>query len=101
MVKFFTQALTVVAFGAAVLQSPSAWAQQALKIGGIGELTGGGSAWGLAIQRGAELAIDEARARGGLKINGVSYLPELIMYDDSYTGQGGKTAMERLLFQDK
>ncbi len=99
--KFFTQALTVVAFGAAVLQSPSAWAQQALKIGGIGELTGGGSAWGLAIQRGVELAIDEARARGGLKINGVSYLPELIMYDDSYTGQGGKTAMERLLFQDK
>ena len=86
----------------AALFAPSvSSAQETLKIGGIGSLTGGGSAWGLAIQRGAQLAIDEVRASGGVKVGGKSYLPELVMYDDSYTGQGGKTATERLLFQDK
>ena len=76
-------------------------AQQTLKIGGIGTLTGAGSAWGLAIQRGTQIAIDEVMAKGGLKAGNVTYKPELIMYDDAYTGQGGKTAMERLLYQDK
>jgi len=76
-------------------------AQQTLKIGGIGTLTGAGSGWGLAIQRGTQLAIDEVIRKGGLKAGGITYKPELIMYDDAYTGQGGKTAMERLLYQDK
>ena len=99
--KLLSWALAAVTLSAVALQSSSLAAQETLKIGGIGELTGGGSAWGLAIQRGAQLAIDEAVARGGLKVGGKSYVPELIMYDNSYTGQGGKTAMERLLFQDK
>jgi branched-chain amino acid transport system substrate-binding protein len=33
---------------------------ETLKIGAIGSLSGGGTAWGLAIKRGAELAVDEA-----------------------------------------
>ena len=36
-----------------------------LKIGAIGSLSGGGTAWGLAIKRGAELAIDEVNKAGG------------------------------------
>jgi branched-chain amino acid transport system substrate-binding protein len=99
--KLISRALAGAAMFVAILAPSFASAQQTLKIGGIGSLTGGGSAWGLAIQRGAQLAIDEVRSRGGLKVGGKSYLPELLMYDDSYTGQGGKTAMERLLFQDK
>lgn len=99
--QLISRTFLAAALVAAALQPVGASAQEALKIGGVGTLTGGGSAWGLAIQRGAQLAIDEVRARGGLKVNGKSYLPELIMYDDSYTGQGGKTAAERLLFQDK
>lgn len=78
-----------------------AQAQDILKIGGIGPLSGGGTAWGLATQRGIELAIDDLNAAGGVKADGKSYKLELIMYDDQYTGQGGKAAAERLVNQDQ
>ena len=78
-----------------------AQAQETLKIGGIGPLSGGGTAWGLATQRGIELAIDDLNAAGGVKADGKSYKLELIMYDDQYTGQGGKSAAERLVNQDQ
>jgi branched-chain amino acid transport system substrate-binding protein len=79
----------------------SAHAQEVLKIGGVGPLSGGGTAWGLAAQRGIELAVDDVNTAGGVKAGGKSYKLELIMYDDQYTGQGGKAAAERLVNQDK
>ena len=81
--------------------APAAPGQEVLKIGGIGPLSGGGTAWGLAAQRGMELAIDDLNAAGGIKAAGQAYKLELIMYDDQYTGQGGKAAAERLVNQDK
>lgn len=79
----------------------SAPAQEVLKIGGVGPLSGGGTAWGLAAQRGIQLAIDDINAAGGFKAEGKTYKLELIMYDDQYTGAGGKAAAERLVNQDK
>ncbi len=78
-----------------------ATAQEVLKIGGVGPLSGGGTAWGLAAQRGMELAIEDLNAAGGIKVAGTVYKLQLIMYDDQYTGQGGKAAAERLVNQDK
>ncbi|MBN8956636.1 MAG: ABC transporter substrate-binding protein [Rhizobiales bacterium] len=77
------------------------YAQEELKIGAIGSLSGGGTAWGLALQRGVTLAIDEATKAGGLKIGGKTYMPKLVMYDDQYTATGGKTAADRLVNLDK
>jgi branched-chain amino acid transport system substrate-binding protein len=79
----------------------AAQAQDVVKVGGIGPLSGGGTAWGLAAQRGMELAIEDLNAAGGVKAGGKAYKLELIMYDDQYTGQGGKAAAERLVNQDK
>jgi branched-chain amino acid transport system substrate-binding protein len=79
----------------------TAQAQDVLKIGGVGPLSGGGTAWGLAAQRGIELAIDDINAAGGFKAGGKTYQLQLIMYDDQYTGAGGKAAAERLVNQDK
>ena len=76
-------------------------AQEVLKFGGVGPLSGGGTAWGLAAQRGMELAVEDLNAAGGVKAGGKTYRLELIMYDDQYTGQGGKAAAERLVNQDK
>lgn len=76
-------------------------AQETLKIGGIGPLSGGGTAWGLAAQRGIEIAIEEINAGGGFKAGGKTYKLELVMYDDQYSGAGGKAAAERLVNQDK
>jgi branched-chain amino acid transport system substrate-binding protein len=96
--KWLCAALAGVALmfgGAAIAQ-----AQEVLKIGGIGPLSGGGTAWGLAAQRGMEIAIEEINAGGGVNAGGKTYKLELIMYDDQYTGQGGKAAAERLVNQD-
>ncbi len=49
-----------------------------LKIGGIGPLTGDNAAYGLAVQRGAQIAVDEINAAGG--INGMTV--EFNMEDD-------------------
>jgi len=72
-------------------------AQEELKIGGIGPLSGGGTAWGLAVQRGVEMAVDEVNKAGGLKIGETTYKPRLVMFDDQYTAAGGRTAAERLI----
>jgi branched-chain amino acid transport system substrate-binding protein len=72
-------------------------AQEELKIGGIGSLSGGGTAWGLALQRGVELAIDDVNKAGGLKIGDKVYRPRLVMVDDQYTATGGRTAAQRLI----
>src|SRR5699024_3728966 len=49
-----------------------------LKIGGIGPLTGDNAAYGIAVQRGAQIAVDEINAAGG--INGMTV--EFSMEDD-------------------
>ena len=91
------------ALGAALMVAGlgSAQAQETLKIGGVGPLSGGGTAWGLAAQRGMEIAIEEINAAGGVKAEGKSFKLQLVMYDDQYTGAGGKAAAERLVNQDK
>ncbi|HEX7127041.1 MAG TPA: ABC transporter substrate-binding protein [Thermodesulfobacteriota bacterium] len=89
---------------AAVLVAGSvtgAVAQEELKIGAIGSLSGGGTAWGLAVQRGILLAIDEVNASGGLKVGDKTYRPKLVMYDDQYSATGGRTAAERLVNLEK
>jgi branched-chain amino acid transport system substrate-binding protein len=71
-----------------------------LKVGAIGTLSGGGTEWGLALQRGVTVAFDEINAAGGVKVGGKSYTLKMIMYDDQYTAQGGTTAATRLVNVD-
>jgi branched-chain amino acid transport system substrate-binding protein len=97
--KWWSAALAGAAF--MVAGASIAPAQEVLKIGGVGPLSGGGTAWGLAAQRGIQLGIDDINAAGGFKAEGKTYKLELIMYDDQYTGAGGKAAAERLVNQDK
>jgi branched-chain amino acid transport system substrate-binding protein len=76
-------------------------AQEELKIGAIGPLSGGGTAWGLAVQRGTQMAIDEANGAGGVKIGNKTYAPKLVMLDDQYTAAGGRLAADRLINAEK
>lgn len=71
-----------------------------LNLGVVGSLSGGGTEWGIATQRGVELAIAETMAAGGLKVGNETYTPKMTMYDDQYTGQGGTTAATRLVNVD-
>jgi branched-chain amino acid transport system substrate-binding protein len=83
-----------------VLGGVSAAGSEELKIGAVGTLSGGGTEWGLALQRGSTIAFDEINAAGGLKVAGKAYTYKLIMYDDQYTAQGGTTAATRLVNVD-
>ncbi|MGE5572745.1 MAG: ABC transporter substrate-binding protein [Bacteroidota bacterium] len=72
-----------------------------LKIGIICTLSGPGVSWGLAVKRGAELAIDEVNQAGGLKVGNDVYKITTIAYDDQFSGKGGVAAANRLVFEDK
>ncbi|HEY4296620.1 MAG TPA: ABC transporter substrate-binding protein [Paraburkholderia sp.] len=98
----FSRMTSAAALGVALLgAAPMLQAQEVLKIGAIGSLSGGGTAWGLATQRGAQMAIDEVNAAGGLKVGGKTYKPTLVMVDDQYTASGGRTAAQRLMTLEK
>lgn len=86
---------------ALLLGAAPALADEDLPIGGIGSLSGGATDWGVATQRGVQLAIDQVNEKGGIKIGDKVYKPRFIMYDDQYSGQGGATAATRLVNADK
>ena len=56
--------------------------EEAIVIGGIGPTTGKNSSYGLSVQYGAQIAVDEINAAGG--VNGVKL--KLMFQDDQATG---------------
>ena len=49
--------------------SSTAGADGAIKIGGIGPLTGSAATYGIATKQGAEIAVDEINALGGIQLS--------------------------------
>ena len=62
------------------------------KIGGIGPVTGGAAVYGIAVQRGAELAVEEINAAGG--VNGVQI--EFQFEDDEHDAEKAVNAYNTL-----
>ena len=75
MKKFLALALALVmtlalaACGGGDGQKDGSAASGAIKIGGVGPLTGGAAIYGNAAARGAQIAADEINAKGGVQIN--------------------------------
>lgn len=91
----FTQILAaalLLAFGAA----GSAGAQETIKIGLIDPLTGNASFYGQSLQRGAQLAFDEANAKGGV----LGRKLELLSEDDRCVPADGTSAAIKLITRD-
>ena len=61
----------------------------AIKIGGTGPLTGGASIYGIAVKQGAEIAVAEVNAEGGLQF-------ELKMEDDAHDAEKAVNAYNTL-----
>ena len=66
------------------------------KIGGIGPLTGGAASYGISVKQGAQIAIDEINAAGG--VNG--YTLELLFEDDECDEEKAISAYNKLMDQD-
>lgn len=70
----------------------AASAEGSFKIGGIGPVTGGAAAYGIAVQNGAQIAVDEINAAGG--ING--YQIEYQFQDDEHDAEKAVNAYNTL-----
>lgn len=68
-----------------------------IKVGLIASLNGEQQPWGLDSKNGAQLAVDELNAAGG--INGKKV--ELVIEDTGSKPEGGKSATEKLVSEDK
>lgn len=87
---------STLALGAGLAQ-----AQEVLRLGVIGPLTGSGAAWGLGMDGGVKLAAAEVNARGGLKVGDATYQIEVVSYDDQYKAAEAVTAVNRLMGPDE
>ena len=81
MLLALSMMLSVVAFASA---------DEPLKIGLIGPTTGGAAVYGLAVERGAMIAVEEINAKGGLQI-------KLDSQDDEHIAEKGVNAFNTIL----
>ncbi len=52
------------------------------------------------MQRGAEMAMEEINAKGGITAGGKKYTLQLVARDDKYTAEGGVAAANQLVYSD-
>lgn len=71
-----------------------------LKVGGIGELTGDIPAVGASFKNGAEMAVADINAAGGLDIGGKKYQVELVLEDNAGKADQSASAAQKLITQD-
>jgi branched-chain amino acid transport system substrate-binding protein len=86
--KLFTAVVTAGALTSAV----SAYAQD-IKLGVIAGMSGPGTSYGIGIRQGAEMAVKEINAAGGIKGRKIS----LVVVDDASNPAQSVTAMQRLV----
>lgn len=77
---------------AAVMGTGGAWAQD-IKLGVIAGMSGPGTSYGIGIRQGAEMAVKEINASGGVKGRKIS----LVVVDDASNPAQSVTAMQRLV----
>jgi branched-chain amino acid transport system substrate-binding protein len=69
-----------------------------LKVGSTMPLN---QAMGIEEKKCLDILVDEFNADGGIKIKGETYRINMIVYDDKYTADGGRAAVEKLVNEDK
>ena len=78
---------------AASLLGTTAWAQDCeVKLGVAGPMTGGASAWGLAVKAGADFEAAFFNAQGGLPVGSRKCKVKVYPFDSQYTAAGGAAA---------
>lgn len=71
-------------------------ATETFVIGGLGPLTGAAASYGTSVKQGAQIAIDEINAAGGVSVGGVTYKLELNFADDEASTDVAITAYNKL-----
>jgi branched-chain amino acid transport system substrate-binding protein len=88
------------AFGAALLvQTTAVVAEQELKLGVIGVLSGPAAQWGLALRGAVEFVAAEANRDGLIKVNGEPCRVTVVSIDSKYTAEGAAAAANNMAGQ--
>jgi len=74
-------------------------AEKVFKIGLLGPMSGAGAAWGISMQRGVTLAIEDINKAGGIKVGKDVYKMEFVAGDTKYTGSVAVSEASRLIFE--
>lgn len=91
--RFTTQLAVLPALAIAALASMPAAAQNCeARLGAVGPMSGGASAWGLAAKAGAEFAAAVANEDGGLQMGNRKCRVKVVTFDAQYTAAGGAAA---------
>ena len=89
--------LMVAAMLALSMLLPSAIAEETIKLGGISVLTGPAAVYGIAVQKGVDLYVDQVNAAGGVDGKKV----EVIWEDDQGDATAGVNAFNKLVDNDE
>lgn len=95
----FTQLTGAFALGGLLISAP-AFAQEVVKIGYSGPLSGGGALYGKNVLDGMKLAIDEINA-SGLEVGGKTVKLEVVALDDKYSPSETAINVQRLVQEHK
>jgi branched-chain amino acid transport system substrate-binding protein len=71
------------------------------KIGILGPMSGPSVAWGLPAKHGSEIWVEDIIAAGGITVGGVTYMPELVVYDDEQISSKSMLGARKLVLEDE
>ncbi|MGA2463822.1 MAG: ABC transporter substrate-binding protein [Thermodesulfobacteriota bacterium] len=74
---------------------------ETLVLGFMNPLSGGAAAWGTASLGGAEVAVEDINAKGGVTVQGKRYIMRLIVEDDKYNPEVAMTIGHKFVYRDK
>jgi branched-chain amino acid transport system substrate-binding protein len=86
---------------AVLFLGPAASAAQSAKTLKVGTVLPLNFGMGVDTKNALEMLVAELNAAGGISVKGQKYKVELIVYDDKYTAEAGRAAVERLVHEDK
>ena len=95
--KRFTEVFGSVCLLLTLCVPVSVFAEKTLKVGCTEPFQ---TAMGIEAKKCLELLVDKFNKAGGLKIKGDSYKIKMTIYDDKYKPDVGRSAVERLVYQD-
>ena len=76
-------------------------AQQTVKIGWFGAMTGDSALWGQAESNTVKMLADDINAKGGVEVGGKKYKIQAVIYDDKGDSVEAVNVVKRLVSQDK
>jgi len=101
MRRIFILWISFILLGVFISDGYAQKAKDSVMIGLLGPMSGAGAAWGINMQRGVTLAIQDINNAGGVKLGKKSYLMDFISADDKYTGAVAVSEGARLIFEHK